>query len=45
MIGNNDAAVRARSRLTFLSEYYIVFHVKGQDDAALVVGKDELLRI
>ena len=45
MIRNNDAAVRARSRSTFLSQQYIVFHIKGQDDAALASGKDELFRI
>jgi len=45
MIGNNDAAVRACSRSILLSQQHIVLHVKGQDDAALASGKDELLRI
>lgn len=45
MIGNNDSAVRACSRSTFLSQQYVVFHVKGQDEAAMASGKDELFRI
>ena len=45
MIGNNDAVVRTCSRSIFLRQQHIVFHVKGQDDAALASGKDELLRI